>query len=112
MPDDAGRMGYSEVYTGADAYKDDYINGVGRQIGELIRSIGVDRFDRSAMRSFEQMADEEWKRTVHLPSVLWQNGLLGFVDRHGRHDLLQPRRRRQLPRPGRSDLRLPPLHDR
>jgi len=83
MPDDAGRMGYSEVYTGADAYKDDYINGVGRQIRELIRSIGVDRFDRSAMNSFEEMADEEWRRSVHLPSVLWQNGLLGFVDRHG-----------------------------
>jgi hypothetical protein len=83
MPPEAAKHGFAGLYTGTDGYNDDYTNGVGGRIRDLMRSLGVDRFDRSAMNVFEEMANEEWQRNVHLPSVLWQNGLLGFVDRYG-----------------------------
>jgi hypothetical protein len=50
----------------------------------MIRVVGVDRFGRAELASLQTLADEEWESSTDLGAVLWQNGLLGYVDRSGR----------------------------
>jgi hypothetical protein len=75
MPKNAALQNYSEVYTGTQAY----ISQVGDEMRALIRSVGIDRFDWSTLEGLRDLANAEWSGTTDLPTVLWQNGLLGYV---------------------------------
>jgi hypothetical protein len=46
--------------------------------------IGVDRFPRADLVALQEVADLHFEQTTDLASVLWQNGLLGYVDESGR----------------------------
>jgi Protein tyrosine and serine/threonine kinase len=80
MPENAALQEYSELFTSTQGY----INGVQEDVRSFVRMIGVDQFSRSDLETLQEMADLHFDNTTNLASVLWQNGLLGYVDESGR----------------------------
>jgi hypothetical protein len=80
MPSNAALQDYSELFTSTQAY----INGMQDDVRSFVRLIGTDRFPRADLEALREMADLHYEKATDLPSVLWQNGLLGYVDRAGR----------------------------
>jgi Protein tyrosine and serine/threonine kinase len=81
MPENAALHNYSELFTSTQAY----ISGVQEDVRSFVRMIGVDQFPRADLKALEEMADLHFDKATDLASVLWQNGLLGYVDEVGRH---------------------------
>jgi hypothetical protein len=79
MPGDAARQGYSEVYTSTF----EYLAGIDQQVREIIRQVGHDRFSRQELELMQLQAEEAFDRATSFPSVLWQSGLLGYVEKDG-----------------------------
>jgi hypothetical protein len=79
MPTDAAKHDFAHVYTGTQAY----VQQIGDDLRGMIRVVGVDRFGRAELASLQSLADEEWDASTDLAAVLWQNGLLGYIDRSG-----------------------------
>jgi hypothetical protein len=80
MPQNAALHDYSELFTSTQAY----ISGVQEDVRSFVRMIGVDRFSRGDLEALQEVADLHFEKTTDLASVLWQNGLLGYVDEIGR----------------------------
>jgi len=80
MPKNAALQDYSELFTSTQAY----ISGVQEEVRSFVRVIGVDRFPRADLVALQEMADLHFEQATDLASVLWQNGLLGYVDESGR----------------------------
>jgi hypothetical protein len=80
MPANAALHDYSELFTSTQAY----ISGVQEDVRSFVRMIGVDRFSRADLGALQEMADLHFEKATDLASVLWQNGLLGYVDESGR----------------------------
>jgi hypothetical protein len=79
MPKNAALQEYSELFTSTQAY----ITGVQEDVRSFVRMIGVDRFSRADLEVLQEMADLHFENATNLASVLWQNGLLGYVDEAG-----------------------------
>jgi hypothetical protein len=79
MPKGAADQGYTEVYTSTA----EYLAGIDQQLREIIRCVGVDRFGRRELDGMQDQASQAFDSTTNLPSVLWQSGLLGYVDQDG-----------------------------
>jgi hypothetical protein len=80
MPGNAALHNYSELFTSTQAY----ISGVQEEVRSFVRMIGVDRFPRADLEALQEMADSHFEKATDLASVLWQNGLLGYIDDSGR----------------------------
>ncbi len=80
MPANAALHNYSELFTSTQAY----ISGVQEDVRSFVRMIGVDRFPRADLLALEEVADLHFEKATDLAAVLWQNGLLGYVDESGR----------------------------
>jgi hypothetical protein len=80
MPENAALHNYSELFTSTQAY----ISGVQEDVRSFVRMIGVDRFPRADLVALQEVADLHFEKATDLASVLWQNGLLGYVDETGR----------------------------
>src|SRR5215510_12653396 len=80
MPKDAALHDYSELFTSTQAY----IRGVQEDVRSFVRMIGVDRFSRADLGALQEVADLHFEKATDLASVLWQNGLLGYIDDAGR----------------------------
>jgi len=80
MPKNAALHNYSELFTSTQAY----ITGVQEEVRSFVRMIGVDRFSRGDLVALQEMADLHFEKATNLAAVLWQNGLLGYVDESGR----------------------------
>src|SRR6201996_5079703 len=80
MPSGAAQQDYSELFTSTQVY----ISGVQEDVRSFVRMIGVDQFSRTDLETLQEMADLHFEKATHLPSVLWQNGLLGYLDESGR----------------------------
>jgi serine/threonine protein kinase len=80
MPQHAALHNYSELFTSTQAY----ITGVQEDIRSFVRMIGADRFSRADLVALQEVADLHFEKATDLASVLWQNGLLGYVDETGR----------------------------
>ncbi len=80
MPKNAALHNYSELFTSTQAY----ISGVQEDVRSFVRMIGVDRFSRGDLEALQEVADLHFEKATDLASVLWQNGLLGYVDEIGR----------------------------
>ncbi|MBI4910390.1 MAG: hypothetical protein HY820_42625 [Acidobacteria bacterium] len=76
MPANASKHGYSEIYTG-DV---EYVRGVAGDLKDLIGKVGKDRFTASEMRDAQQRCGEKFHAGADPFSILWRNGLLGYVD--------------------------------
>jgi len=79
MPKNAALQEYSELFTSTQAY----ITGVQEEVRSFVRMMGVDRFSRGDLGALQEMADLHFEKATDLASVLWQNGLLGYVDESG-----------------------------
>ena len=79
MPRDAARNEYSEIYTSTA----EYLTGIDQQVRDIIREVGRDRFSREELELVGMQADGKFDGSTSLPSVLWQNGLLGYVEAGG-----------------------------
>ncbi|HEY9243421.1 MAG TPA: serine/threonine-protein kinase [Streptosporangiaceae bacterium] len=80
MPENAALHDYSELFTSTQSY----ITGVQDDLRSFVRLIGVDRFARADLEALQEVADLHFQQATDLASVLWQNGLLGYVDETGR----------------------------
>jgi Protein tyrosine and serine/threonine kinase len=80
MPKNAALHNYSELFTSTQAY----ISGVQEDVRSFVRMIGVDRFSRADLVALQEVADLHFEKATDLASVLWQNGLLGYIDEAGR----------------------------
>ncbi len=80
MPKNAALQDYSELFTSTQAY----ISGVQEDVRSFVRMMGVDRFSRGDLAALQEVADLHFETPTNLASVLWQNGLLGYVDDSGR----------------------------
>jgi Protein tyrosine and serine/threonine kinase len=80
MPENAALHNYSELFTSTQAY----ISGVQEEVRSFVRMIGVDRFSRADLKALQEVADLHFEKATDLASVLWQNGLLGYIDESGR----------------------------
>jgi Protein tyrosine and serine/threonine kinase len=79
MPKNAALHNYSELFTSTQAY----ISGVQEEVRSFVRMIGIDRFPRADLGALQEMADAHFEKATDLASVLWQNGLLGYIDENG-----------------------------
>ncbi len=79
MPENAALQNYSELFTSTQAY----ITGVQEDVRSFVRMIGVDRFPRADLEALQEVADLHFEKATNLASVLWQNGLLGYIDEIG-----------------------------
>jgi hypothetical protein len=79
MPENAALQDYSELFTSTQAY----ISGVQEDVRSFVRMMGVDRFSRGDLAALQEVADLHFETPTNLASVLWQNGLLGYVDEAG-----------------------------
>jgi tRNA A-37 threonylcarbamoyl transferase component Bud32 len=79
MPQNAALQDYSELFTSTQAY----ISGVQEDVRSFVRMMGVDRFSRGDLAALQEVADLHFQIPTNLASVLWQNGLLGYVDESG-----------------------------
>ena len=79
MPEGAALHDYSELFTSTQAY----ISGVQEDVRSFVRMIGTDRFSRGDLAALQEVVDLHFERPTNLASVLWQNGLLGYVDEAG-----------------------------
>jgi hypothetical protein len=79
MPKNAALHNYSELFTSTQAY----ISGVQEDVRSFVRMIGVDRFPRADLVALQEVADLHFEKATNLASVLWQNGLLGYIDEIG-----------------------------
>ena len=80
MPKNAALHNYSELFTSTQAY----ISGVQEDVRSFVRMIGFDQFPRADLQGLQEVADLHFDQTTDLASVLWQNGLLGYIDEIGR----------------------------
>ncbi len=80
MPKNAALHNYSEIFTSTQAY----ISGVQEDVRSFVRLIGVDRFPREDLKGLQEIANLHFEQATDLASVLWQNGLLGYIDEIGR----------------------------
>jgi hypothetical protein len=79
MPENAALQDYSELFTSTQAY----ISGVQEDVRSFVRMMGVDRFSRGDLAALQEVADLHFETPTNLASVLWQNGLLGYLDEAG-----------------------------
>jgi hypothetical protein len=80
MPANGALQDYSELFTSTQAY----IGGVVEEIRSFVRMMGVDRFPAADLAALREVADQHFESSTDLAAVLWQNGLLGYVDGSGR----------------------------
>jgi hypothetical protein len=80
MPPNAALQEYSELFTSTQAY----ISGVQEEVRSFVQMMGVDRFSRADLLALQEVVDQHFDKTTNLAAVLWQNGLLGYVDQTGR----------------------------
>jgi len=79
MPKNAALQDYSELFTSTQSY----ISGIQEDVRSFVRMMGVDQFSRGDLAALQEVADLHFETPTNLASVLWQNGLLGYVDEFG-----------------------------
>jgi hypothetical protein len=81
MPRNAALHGYADSYVSSSEYS----RSIQRELRELISLVGSERFGYADVVMLRRAGDEVFDRRTDVPSVLWQNGLLGYTDRPGVH---------------------------
>jgi hypothetical protein len=80
MPLGAAKHTYSQLYTSTQSY----ITGVLGEMRTIVRMIGAVRFPRSDLEGLRAIANPHFDGATDVGSVLWLNGLLGYIDTQGR----------------------------
>ena len=79
IPEDAGRYQFADSYISVK----EYARGVSDDLVTLIASIGKDRFKLDDLVNATHLAKSLFGERSDAFSVLWQNGLLGYVEKRG-----------------------------
>jgi hypothetical protein len=79
MPANAGRYDFSGAFTGDQAY----LATIVEDMRTFLRLVRADIVPRSDLDSLKEIANPHFESATEISSVLWQNGLLGYVDDHG-----------------------------
>jgi hypothetical protein len=75
-PAKSGQHGYAEFYVGSHAYlRDEIVEG----LRAALLTLGTDRFDAPSLHAARDLLRQHFDGQTDLATVLWQNGLLGFV---------------------------------
>jgi hypothetical protein len=81
VPEHGARNGSADYFVGSDEYSE----GMGRQLIDLLGEVGKDRFDYDTVLRLAERGHELLHGYEHLLDVLWQNGLLGYELRENGH---------------------------
>ncbi len=81
MPHNAALHGYADGYVSSLEYS----RSIQGELRELIGMVGSERFGYADVVMLRRAGDEVFDGRTDVPSVLWQNGLLGYTDRPGVH---------------------------
>lgn len=76
IPKSSALDGYSNIYTG----NKEYLRGIAEDIKGVIKSIGKDHFTRSELDHARDNASGTFNNQSDLFSILWQNGLIGYIE--------------------------------
>jgi hypothetical protein len=77
-PETAGCHGYAEIYVGRHGYiRDEIVD----QLRNGLLLLGTDRFDAASLAAARDLLRQHFDDQTDFATVLWQNGLLGFVGR-------------------------------
>ena len=79
MPDGAGLYEFSDVYTAGT-----HVRKIEGDLRDIVQTVDVPRFGIKELSSLRELAYSVWAGGTDLPSVLWQNGLLGYESQTGR----------------------------
>jgi hypothetical protein len=79
MPSLAALHEYSDAYTS----NQEYAQSIQRQLHEILGMVGVDRFGYKDLMTLRDAGAEVFGGRSDVPSVLWQNGLLGYAESPG-----------------------------
>jgi len=80
MPQGAAMHSYSELYTSTEMYHREIVD----EMRSILRLVGATRFPRSDLEGLREIANPHFESATDVGSVLWLNGLLGYVDAGGR----------------------------
>jgi len=75
IPERAALHNYSSLYTSSK----EFANDVKNKFKKVIKSIGKDRFSETDLDRAQNNANEIFEQEVNIFSILWINGLLGYV---------------------------------
>jgi len=67
---------YSSLYTSDKEFSNDVRN----RLKQIIKFIGKDRFSEQEMENAKEKANELFGQDVNIFSILWVNGLLGYLN--------------------------------
>jgi hypothetical protein len=76
IPAHAHRKEKVETFVGSSEYRRDMKD----RIGAVVRKMHCDQFGAEELDRMAELGREALDETIDLPTVLWQNGLLGFRD--------------------------------
>jgi hypothetical protein len=79
MPANAGRYDFSGAFTGDQAY----LSTIVEDMRAFLRLVRSDVIPRADLDSLKEIANPHFESATEIGSVLWQNGLLGYLDGHG-----------------------------
>jgi len=79
MPDGAGQYELSDVYTAGT-----YVRRIEADLRDIVQTVDTARFSVKELSSLRELAYSVWAGSTDLPSVLWQNGLLGYESQTGK----------------------------
>lgn len=79
MPLNAGRYEYSEFYT-SDKY---YHNSSYQIVKEILLNLIFHCVDCNQIRELENSAKKHFENDIHFVDVLWQNGVIGYINSSG-----------------------------
>jgi hypothetical protein len=78
MPPDAPAKGYDDFYTSDHEYS--YRASTETILVDTLRRAKTDRFAPSVLRTLDEDFRRQFGDATDVPSVLWQNGLLGYIN--------------------------------
>jgi len=79
MPANAGRYDFTGAFTGDQAY----LSTIVEDMRSFLRLVKADVIPRADLDSLKEIANPHFESATEISSVLWQNGLLGYLDERG-----------------------------
>ena len=79
LPENAGRYRYSGGFIASEPYR----QGSYQKLKEVMKEFPSDRFTREDLKKVEESANQIFETESFLSDVLWQNGVIGYIDQEG-----------------------------
>lgn len=76
VPADAAQKGYLDAFLS----NQEYAASLRDELKEVVKAVGIDRFGRDGLAQLQELGQVAFEGNSHVAAVLWQNGLLGYVD--------------------------------